>query len=358
MEWNLIGRLLIKRRCTRIGWPEIKWTQNSLIEEAFPRWEINNHLIINTPNLYAIFPSHADKNPSPCCMYENRPKSLTIQQETCQRHANSVTDVEIDVCDIIGVDKEEQLFLFNVTRNERNEYEILDGSCQSIINLPTISFDKTEAWDCLIKILEHLTTFKYFERIENRNPNAFFENSFAYHFSDAVENEMKMTEFLNVRHEFELSLTFQNLSDRTLYLAIFELNLSWQIESFIRNSDESEFKIMPPKNDSENNDKTEIKWNMNVSESFKNMKRCENTLKIFVISERNSFAIAMLFKISRSVNVSDKFIRSENHDQLWRFFFSKLKTNSLRNAKDDSLNEKWIFRNFPIRTTISVMLST
>lgn len=250
-------------------------------------------------------------------------------------------------------------FLFNVIRNKRNEYEIFDESCQKIINLSTISFDKIETWNCFVKFLEHLIIFKYFEKIENRNSNAFFENSFAYYFNDANENKMKTTKFLNVKHEFTLNLTFQNLSDRTLYLIIFGLNSSWQIDFFACNFEKNEFMTMLSKNDKfEHNDKTKIKWNMNVSKFFKNMRQCqcENILKIFVISKASSFATMMLFKISKFVNALDKFMRNENYDQL-SFFFSKLKTDFLRNAKNDSLNEKWIFRNFLIQITISVMSS-
>lgn len=105
-----------------------------------------------------------------------------------------------------------------------------------------------------------MTIFKYFEEVENRSPSAFFENSFAYYLNDAMKNKMEATEFLNVKHESELSLTFQNSSDRSLYLAIFDLSSSWQIDSFICSSDEGEFVIVPLKNDQlGHSGKTEIK---------------------------------------------------------------------------------------------------
>lgn len=126
--------------------------------------------------------------------------------------------------------RKDRPFLFNVTRNERNEYEILNGSCQRIISLPTMPLHKTGAWDCVKKVLEHLATFKYFEGMENRSPSAFFENPFAYYLSDAVGNKMEATGFLDVKHESELSLKFQNSSDRPLYLAIFDLGPSWQVD--------------------------------------------------------------------------------------------------------------------------------
>lgn len=156
--------------------------------------------------------------------------------------------------------KKKQFFLFNVIVNERNEYEIFDESCQKIINLSTISLDKIETWNCFVKILKHLTIFKYFEKIENRNSNAFFKNSFVYYFNNANENKMKTTKFLNVKHKFTLNLTFQNLNDKTLYLIIFDLNLSWQIDFFVCNFDENEFVTISSKKDKlKHNDKTEMK---------------------------------------------------------------------------------------------------
>lgn len=95
---------------------------------------------------------------------------------------------------------------------------------------------------------------------------------------------------------------------------------------------------------------------MNVSKSFRNLGQCqcEDILKIFVTSKPSSFAAVMLPMILRSANALDESMRREDYVQL-SLFLSKLEANHLRDAKDDSLDEEWIARNFLIRTTVSVI---
>jgi hypothetical protein len=123
--------------------------------------------------------------------------------------------------------------LFNVIRNKRNEYEILDHSCEKIISLPTIPFDEEGALDRVMDILEHLATFKYFEAFENRMPSLFFEDSFTIHLSDATRNDLGTAGFLDVKHQDVLNLTVENKGTEPLYLAIFDLGPSWQIDNLL-----------------------------------------------------------------------------------------------------------------------------
>jgi hypothetical protein len=122
--------------------------------------------------------------------------------------------------------------LFNVTRNEHNEYEILDGSWHKIPSLPTISLDRQGAFDCVVDLLEHLATFKYIEGVENRIPNTSFQDSFRIHLSGGIGDDLGAG-LLDVSHEGELSLMVQNANDKPLYLYIYDLGPSWQIESLI-----------------------------------------------------------------------------------------------------------------------------
>lgn len=263
-----------------------------------------------------------------------------------------------------GDDKEGQPFLFNVIRNGRNEYEILNESHQKIISLPTIPLGRTGAWNCVVKVLEHLATFKYFEGIENRSPSASFENSFELYLGDAVGSNMEVAGILDVKHESELSLTFRNLSDIPLYLAIFDLGPLWQIDSLLCSSGGGDFKVVPPKHDgkgdsgkAEHSGKTEIRWSMNVPESFRNLDQCqcEDVLKVFVTSKSTSFAAVMLPKISKSAEALYGSMRGGGYDQLSQFL-SELK--ALRGTKDDPSDEEWIARNFLIRTTVAEMANT
>lgn len=93
--------------------------------------------------------------------------------------------------------EETESCIFNVTLNE-NKYEIFDSLLQRIANLSIVSFDTDETFNIVMRILQHLGTFKYFETIENRTLNQSFENSFKFLFIDDtglinIKNEKKMT---------------------------------------------------------------------------------------------------------------------------------------------------------------------
>jgi hypothetical protein len=231
--------------------------------------------------------------------------------------------------------------LFNVKCNEGNEYEILDESDQKIISLPTIPLDREGALDRVVEILEHLAAFKYFEGIENRISKAPFEHSFTIHLSDAIGHDLEAAGFLNVNEDDVLSLTVKNLSDKPLYLAIFDLGPSWQIDNLLCQLGGCGFEVVPPKNERYSG-KKEIKWTMVVPESFRSQGQyeCEDIIKVFVTSRPISFAPLLLPKIM------GESVRGD-YNQLSKFL-SGLATPF--RGEDDTPDEEWATRNFLIRT--------
>lgn len=245
--------------------------------------------------------------------------------------------------------REGQSCLFNIGRNERNDYDILDDSYHKILNLPTIPHDRKGALDHVVNILEHLATFKYVEGIENRIPKVSFEQSFTIHLRDAVGNDVEAGGFLDINHGGELGLTVQNLGEKPLCLAVFDLGPSWQIDDLLSESGDGDFMVVPPKNDEKaHTGKIEIIFQMTVPESFRNQDRhqCEDIIKVFVTSKSTSFTPLRLPKLSTSAGYLDGLIRGD-HNQLSRFL-SGLST-SFRGAEDDISDEEWTTRNFVVR---------
>jgi hypothetical protein len=245
---------------------------------------------------------------------------------------------------------EGQPFLFSVERNERSEYEILDGLRQKVTSLPAIPSDRDGALDSVLDLLQHLAAFKYIEGIENRIPTASFTNSFEINLSDRNGKDLEAGDILNVSHEDELSLTVQNFGDKPLYVAIFDLGPSWQIASLTCEDGGGEYMVVPSKNDRGDAGKIEVEWEMIVPDSFRKrgQEQCEDVIKVFVTSKPTSFAPLVLPKIPISAENVDRSVRGV-HNQLSEFL-SGLAT-PLRGTKDDSLDEQWVTWNFIIRTS-------
>ncbi|KAK9439652.1 hypothetical protein VB005_07810 [Metarhizium brunneum] len=74
---------------------------------------------------------------------------------------------------------EQEACMFNLAVNDRQEYEILDGTLQRIRSLPAVPIDTPDAEHHVLATLQHLAEFKYAEGIENRLPNSSLEASFS-----------------------------------------------------------------------------------------------------------------------------------------------------------------------------------
>ncbi|KAK4182727.1 hypothetical protein QBC35DRAFT_346243, partial [Podospora australis] len=133
--------------------------------------------------------------------------------------------------------------IFHVALNEHEEYEIRDGSLERIASFPTISLGMPGASDRIMDVLKHLAMFKYFEGVQNRTPNAAFEDSFSLlpmHGSGA-------SGVFEVRHGDQWGFSVENLGDRPLYLAIFNFKPPGQIANLVSQAGEGDSLIVEPK---------------------------------------------------------------------------------------------------------------
>ena len=194
--------------------------------------------------------------------------------------------------------EEGQPCLFNVTQNTCNEYEILDESHRKIPSLQTIPCGGNEALYRVVDTLAHLSSFKYFERIENRIPKPSLESLFELHLRDGAERDLGKAAIINAQHGDLLSLTVENLGQKPLYLAIFDLGPLWQINSLLSQSGGPGFRVVEQKSDWCSG-KEEIKWRMKVPEQFtdRGQYQCDDILKVFVTSKPSSFAPLLLPKV-------------------------------------------------------------
>ncbi|RYP69872.1 hypothetical protein DL771_005815 [Monosporascus sp. 5C6A] len=185
---------------------------------------------------------------------------------------------------------------FNVTVNQRNEYEILDGSHHRIWSLPTIPRGGTKAHEAALGILQQLAKFKYIEGIENRTPDPTFEKSFSLLTVPAPEPAA--TGSFEVGHGDEWGLVIENRGEANLYVAMLNLGPSWQIVDLFSDAYMSGFIVIPPKSTSTwegaaNKSQEEVRLRMEVPETLRGvggLNRCEDVIKVFVTNTATSFS--------------------------------------------------------------------
>ncbi|RYP20118.1 hypothetical protein DL765_002960 [Monosporascus sp. GIB2] len=232
--------------------------------------------------------------------------------------------------------------IFNVALNEHREYEILDGSHERVIGLPTIPLDMPGALNAVMDVLQHLASFKYFEGIENRAPSSSFEASFSL----LPLCDMGEAGSFDVKHGKIWGFTVQNFGDKPLYMAISNFTPSWQIINLVSGSGGGDFLVVPPKE--EGNSKVEIPLQMEVPEFLRSrdQNQCEDIVKIFLTSKPTSFPSMVLPEMPLDAEGLCGRVRGGG-DQLLNFL-SELTTRF--RSRCNALHEEWASRNFIIRT--------
>lgn len=258
--------------------------------------------------------------------------------------------------ELVIEEKEGQPCLFTVSLTEDNEYQVVDSSHSRIVSLPKIPCKKMGAIGQVVSILEHLTTFKGVEGIENRIPKLSFEKLFAIH----LEGGGKKNDaggMLVVEHNETVTLVVENFGDSPLYLAILNLGPSWQIDDILAGEGGEGFKVVTPKKQA--NDRPEhlgkqaVPIKMNIPEPLRNLgqTQCEDILKVFITSKASSFDTLCLPRLPISADKLGGPSRGEHHYNQLSDFLSRLAT-PLRGPVAGLLDENWATINFTVRTVL------
>ncbi|KAK4170900.1 caspase domain-containing protein [Triangularia setosa] len=241
-------------------------------------------------------------------------------------------------------DEDMESCIFHVALNKHKEYEIQDGSLERIVSLPTIPLDMPGASGRVMDVLQHLAAFKFFEGVENRTPNASFEDSFSLlpiHGAGA-------SGVFDVRHGDEWGFRVENLGDQPLYLAIFNFKPLWQITNLVSQAGGGDCLVLQPKG-KDGTDKKEIPLTMHVPEPLQRQggKRCEDIVKVFITSKQTSFPSMVLPDLSFYAESPHRAAR-RNDDQLLKFLLEL--TTPFRGQ--EHAQGDWASRNFIIYTTM------
>ncbi|KAI0549741.1 caspase domain-containing protein [Xylaria curta] len=223
--------------------------------------------------------------------------------------------------------------MFGVSLNDQGQYEIVDAHHQRVWSLPTVPSGAQGAESKLMDILQHVANFKYVEAIENKKPNAEFEDSFSL-VSYVDGSVLNISGVINVRHEgvWHLKLTNCSKSD-CLYMAIFGFTSSWKVENLLTKAGQGEFLIV------EANDERDLPIQMTIPEFVpQSIKSCEDVFKVFITNKPTSFPSMILPEISSSHN------HRGQDDEASDIISSLIENLSLAFRGEDG--DKWASRNF------------
>ncbi|KAF3938052.1 hypothetical protein ABW19_dt0202271 [Dactylella cylindrospora] len=229
---------------------------------------------------------------------------------------------------------------FMVGVDSSNAYDIRDGGSRAILNLPMITRDSGDGLSLLGTVLTHLTAFKFFEGMENREPNREFESTFSLDFS----HELGGDGFFEVKHETSWTLTFKNLGDVPIYIAVFNFRPSWEICNMIAEAGEGEHLEISGKDFPESN--LELPLTMEVPERFREIgqRQATDIIKLFITSKATSFPKMLLPKM-KGLEVASN-TRDSSAEVLK--FLDCFEEEFCRAG--DGYEGKWTTRNFLIRT--------
>ena len=211
-----------------------------------------------------------------------------------------------------------------------------------ICSLPTVPLDESgQATNQVMTILDHLARFKQIEAIENTPSDGSCDKLVEIQLSTSSGEIYDKKAFLEVKHGEELLLVVQNKGDRPLYLHIYDLKPSWQIQNILR----GEYLTLLPKDPKKMFSGVEKKrLKMTVPEFLTNQGHfwSEDVIKIFITLTPTSFAEMVLGELSTS-------LRKGESRQGEKPSILPAQAKTLNGGENEGLND-WTTRNFRVRT--------
>ncbi|KAF5012642.1 hypothetical protein FDECE_1273 [Fusarium decemcellulare] len=182
--------------------------------------------------------------------------------------------------------------IFHVVARDGPTYEVLDQRAEKIENFPPINSSDPDAIGALLKALGHIAAYKFFERIENLNPDPGFERSFSLICRDKTPGPGGI---YTIEHGEPFELQFKNLDTVPKYLAVLDFDCSWEVSNPIFCGGEGYGLTIGPK-DNWNSGEKAIPLKMVVPSEVldRGQQHVDDTIKIFITSRPTMFPAALL----------------------------------------------------------------
>ncbi|KAE8442778.1 hypothetical protein EG329_002866 [Mollisiaceae sp. DMI_Dod_QoI] len=189
----------------------------------------------------------------------------------------------------VHVDTDKRPFAFDVVL-DNGDCQILDESGHKIDNLTSMSQDQTGVSQ-IGSILEHLARFRLVRDLVNEAPADSFQKSFEVQiFSNGKAFGPDF--LIEIEHNAIAWLVVENKWDKDLYVFIYDLGPSWQVE----NANHGTYIVVTPQNNSQRDKRTRKKLQMMIPKQMreKGYRSCKDILKVFVTSQPTSFDLLEL----------------------------------------------------------------
>ncbi|KAH8197948.1 hypothetical protein TruAng_007898 [Truncatella angustata] len=228
--------------------------------------------------------------------------------------------------------------MFKVGVDDKSIYEIMDIHGVRIAGFPELSANNAGVNQTLLKALEHIATYKFFERLENMNPDSQFESSFSITCNDRVPN---YNGFYEIPHGETLSLTFTNLGTVLKHLAVLSFSSCWEILNLIEDSGNGASLTISPKKPGESGE-VELPLEMEVPTHMRarGLQQTEDIVRVFITSKPTTFPLMLLPRIDDELRGGQKLMIDRLEALIW----------GLSGLRGGDAGD-WSTRTFLIRTT-------
>ena len=237
---------------------------------------------------------------------------------------------------------------YQVTVNDTSEYEVLDALDNRLANIPVVSAQSARAVPYMIRTLEHIARFKFVEALENRLVASWLETAFTVNLFDSQQHSLDASGVIKVRANEAINFIFHNHSSRPLYLTVYDLTPSWQIQGILSSAGGPDYWVIQPKDTAKSHTgQKNIPMKMVIPEEIKQrgQAECEDIMKLFVTTRPTSFAALNLPRLK----MLDETLLRRQSDDLGNFL-TELALPYRGSDVGGPCDEDWTTRNYIIRT--------
>lgn len=118
--------------------------------------------------------------------------------------------------------------MYNVIVNSENQCDVVDAVMECVSSIPAIDRNSNDTLHQIVRTLQHMAEFKYFESLENRVPCPRLQASLRVtpNLPRGTSNKT------DVMRDEKAMFSFNNTGDEQLYLYAFDISPSWQVTAF------------------------------------------------------------------------------------------------------------------------------